>query len=98
MVVIVILPDPLDQLFLINLCALFCWTYSGKLLLLLHKIGRYLSIVMTFSWFVGASAHFLEFQLTLKKISLLVVWSVLRYPSCGFSRCRLFNIPLRVVR
>ena len=98
MVVVVILLDSLDQLVLINLCALLGGTHSGLLLLLLHKIGRSFSIVDTISWLVGASAHLLEFQLTLKEISLLVVWSVLRRPSCRFSGSRLFDSPLRVIR
>jgi len=98
MVVIVILLDPLDQLVLINLRALLGGTNSGLLLLLLDKIGGSLSIVDTIGWLVGASAHFLEFQLTLKEISLLVVGCVLRRPSCRFCGSRLFYSPLRVVR
>ena len=98
MVVIVILLDPLDQLVLVNLCALLGGTNSGLLFLLLDKIGRFLSIIDTISWLVCASAHFLEFQLTLKEISLLVVGCVLRRPSCRLSGSRLFYSPLRVVR
>ena len=99
MVIIVILLDPLDQFVLINLCARLGGTNSGELLLLLHEVGRFLAVVDTVGWLVGACAHFLEFKLTLKEISLLVVGSVLRAPCCcGFGWRRLFDYPLRVVR
>ena len=99
MVVIVILLDPLDQLVLIDLCALLGGADSREFFLFLHEVGRFLVIVGAVGWLVGAGAHFLEFQLTLKEISLLVVGSVLRAPSCcGFGWRRLFDNPLRVVR
>lgn len=88
-----ILLDPLDQFVLINLCALLGGTNSGEFLLLLHEVGRFLAVVDTVGWLVGACAHFLEFQLTLKEISLLVVGSVLRPPSCEFGWCSLFDCP-----
>ena len=95
MVVIVILLDPLDQLVLIDLCALLGGADSREFFLFLHEVGRFLAIVDAIGWLVGAGAHFLEFQLTLKEISLLVVGSILRAPiCCGFGWCRLFYGPL----
>jgi len=99
MVIIVILFYPLDQLVLIDLCALLGGADSREFFLFLHEVGRFLAIVDAIGWLVGPGAHFLEFELTLKEISLLVVGSVFRPPCCcGFGWCCLFDSPLRVVR
>jgi hypothetical protein len=96
--IIMILLDPLDQLVFIDLCALLGGTGSREFLLRLRRVGRFLAIVETVGWLVGAGAHFLEFKLALKEISLLVVGSILLAPSCcGFGWCRHFYCPLRVV-